>query len=132
MATTNAVPVTSNEIERPGSIFTWIVTVLACAYIAWLGASLYHSTRVFIDLYISIGVEFLLSTKLLISFYRFLYPIIFGGMAALVITKQFFVRDKWASVSVTLAATLAASLIGDAIVKALYHPLFNLMERLNK
>jgi hypothetical protein len=132
MATTNTVPVTPNEIKRPGRIFTWIVTVVACAYIAWLGASLYHSTRIFIDLYMSIGVEFLLSTKLLIAFYRFLYPIIFGGMAALVITKQFFVRDKWASVSVTLAATLASNLIGDAIVRALYHPLFNLMERLSK
>jgi hypothetical protein len=132
MATTNAVPITHNETAQPESIFTWLVTLMACAYIAWLGASLYHSTRIFIDLYISSGVEFLLSTKILIAFYRFLYPIIFGGMAALLITKQFFVRDKWVSVSVTLAATLAASLIGDAIVRALYHPLFNLMEKLNK
>ena len=132
MAITNAGPLTPNEIERPGSILTWTVTILACAYIGWLGASLYYSTPIFINMYTSMGVDLHLSTKILIGFYRLMYPVLFGGMAALVITKQLFVRDKWASVSVTLAATLAASLIGDAIVSALYHPLFNLMERLNK
>lgn len=132
MATTNAVPATPNEIKRPGSIFTWTMTVLACAYIAWIGASLYHSTPIFINMYGSMGVDLHLSTKILIGFYRLMYPILFGGLAALVITKQLFVRDKWMSVSVTLAATVAASLISDGIVRALYRPLFDMAENLSK
>ena len=115
-----------------GNVFTWIVTVLACAYIGWIGTSLYYSTSIFINMYTSMGVELPLSVKILIGFYRVMYPILFGGIAALVITKQFFVRDKWFSVSLTLAAALAVGLIAYGIVRTLYRPMFDLMEKLNK
>jgi hypothetical protein len=132
MATTDAGYPKSNEIERPGSILTWIMTVLACAYIGWIGISLYYSTQVFINMYTSMGVELRLSAKILIGFYRFMYPIMFGGIAALVITKQFFVRNKWFSVSLTLAAAVAVGLVGEGISRALYRPLLDYMEKLNK
>lgn len=132
MAITKAGAVEPNEIERPGNILTWTVTILACVYIGWIGASLYYSTPIFINMYSSMGVDLHLSTKILIGFYRLMYPILFGGMAALVITKQFFVRDKWMSVSVTLAAIVAVSLISEGIVRALYRPLFDMAERLSK
>jgi hypothetical protein len=121
-----------NEIDRSGNVFTWIVTILACVYIGWVGVSLYYSTPIFINMYMSMGVDLPLSTRILIGFHRAMYPILFGGVAALVITKQFFVRDKWISVSVTLAATVATSLISEGIVRALYRPLFDLAEKLNK
>jgi hypothetical protein len=121
-----------NKNDRSGGILTWIVTILAFAYIMWTGISLYRSTPIFINMYTSMGVDLHLSTRLLIEFYRFMYPVLFGGMAALVITKQFFVRDKWMSVSVTLAATVAASLISSSIVSALYQPLFDMAEKLSK
>lgn len=132
MAITKAGAVEPNEIERPGNILTWTVTILACVYIGWIGASLYYSTPIFINMYTSMGVDLHLSTKILIGFYRLMYPILFGGLAALVITKQFFVRDKWMSVSVTLAAIVAVSLISEGIVRALYRPLFEMAERLSK
>jgi hypothetical protein len=40
MAMMNAGPLIPNEIEWPGNILTWTVTILACAHIAWLEASL--------------------------------------------------------------------------------------------
>jgi hypothetical protein len=96
---------------RSGDILTWIATILAFTYIVWTGTALYFSTPILINMYVNMGVDLHLSTKILIGFYRLMYPILFGGIAALVITKQFFVRDKWISVSVTLAATVAVSLI---------------------
>ena len=120
--------------DRSGSVLTWIVTILAFGYIVWTGTSLYFSTPIFLNMYGSVGVDLHLSTRLLIGFYRLMYPILFGGIAALVITKQFFVRDKWISVSVTLAATVAANLISEGIVSVLYRPLldYDYMEKLNK
>ena len=118
--------------DRSGSVLTWIVTILAFGYIVWTGTSLYFSTPIFINMYVSVGLDLHLSIKVLIGFYRLIYPVLFGGIAALVITKQFFVRDKWISVSVTLAATVAVSLISEGIVRALYRPLFDLVEKLNK
>jgi hypothetical protein len=118
--------------ERQGDVLTWLATILACTYIVWTGTALYFSTPIFINMYTSMGVDLHLSTKILIGFYRLMYPILFGGIAALVITKQFFVRDKWISVSVTLAATVAANLISESIVRALYRPLFDMAEKLSK
>ena len=118
--------------ERHGDVLTWLATILACTYIVWAGTALYFSTPIFINMYTSMGVDLHLSTKILIGFYRLMYPTLFGGIAALVITKQFFVRDKWISVSFTLAATVAVSLISEGIVRALYRPLFDMVEKLNK
>src|SRR5258708_13850421 len=117
--------------DRSGSVLTWIVTILAFGYIVWTGTSLYFSTPIFLNMYGSVGVDLHLSTRLLIGFYRLMYPILFGGIAALVITKQFFVRDKWITVSVTLAAPVAANLISEGIVSVLYRPLLDYMEKLH-
>ena len=118
--------------ERHGDVLTWLATILACTYIVWTGTALYFSTPIFINMYVNMGVDLTLSTKILIRFYRLMYPILFGGIAALVITKQLFVRDKWISVSITLAATVAVSLISEGIVRALYRPLFDMAEQLSK
>jgi hypothetical protein len=115
-----------------GGIFTWTATVLACAYIVWTGAMLYLATPKFIDMYSSMGVDLLLPTKVVIAFYRFAYPVLFGGAAAVVIAKQFFVRKKWVSLSITLAAVVMVDITSRGIIWALYRPLFDMMEKLNK
>ena len=131
MAATN-ISLAESGNERPGGILTWSVTILACVYIAWTGGSLYYSTPIFLNMYSSMGVELPLATKVVIAGYRFFYPVLFGGAAALVITKQFFVREKWISVSFTLGAIVVVGLISQGIVRALYRPLFDLAEKLSK
>jgi hypothetical protein len=118
--------------ERPGGVATWIATALGCAYIVWNGTSLYLATPVFINMYNSMGVDLALSTKTVIASYRFLYPVVFIGAAALVILKQFYVRQKWVSLTITLSAVVVVDVISSGIVRALYHPLFDLMEKLNR
>jgi len=115
-----------------GSVFTWTATVLACAYILWSGTMLYLATPKFIDMFSSMGVDLPLPTRLVIAFYRFAYPVLFGGAAALVIAKQFLVREKWVSLSITLAAVVMVNIIRGVTVWALYQPLFDMMEKLSK
>ena len=120
------------DAPRDGGIFTWTATVLACAYIFWSGTMLYLATPKFIDMFSSMGVDLPLPTKIVIGFYRFAYPVLFGGAAALVIAKQFFVREKWVSLSITLAAIVMVNIISGGTVWALYQPLFDMMEKLSK
>jgi len=122
------------KAEPPGrgSVFTWIATILACAYIVWSGTMLYLATPKFIDMFSSMGVDLPLPTRIVIGFYRFAYPVLFGGAAALVIAKQFFVREKWVSLSITLAAIVMVNIISGGTVWALYRPLFEFMEKVNK
>ena len=122
----------TNQIDTPGNISTWTITLLACVYFAYSGFSLYYSTGIFINMFNSMGVDLHLSTKIVIASYHFLYPVLFGGAAALVITKQFFVQQKWINLSITLATAFLVGLISNEIVRALYRPIFDLQEKLSK
>jgi len=131
MATTEPAIHKAEPSER-GSIFTWTATILACAYILWSGTMLYLAIPSFIGMYSSMGVELPLPARIVITFYRFAYPALLGGAAALVIAKQFFVREKWVSLSITLVAVVTVDIISRGIIWALYQPLFDMMEKLNK
>jgi hypothetical protein len=132
MATTDVGFLKPSENNRPGNVFTWIATVLACAYIVWSGTMLYLSTPIFINMFKSMGVELQGPAWFVMQNYYWTYPILFAGAAALVLAKQFYVREKWPNLSITLAAVLVVDMISRGIVWALYRPLFEFMEKVNK
>jgi type II secretory pathway component PulF len=113
-------------------VFTWIATILACAYILVSGTMLYLSTPTFIDMYSSMGINLPLATRIVIAVYRFAYPLLFGGATALIIAKQFYVRAKWINLGITLASALVVDIICRGTIWALYRPIFDLTEKLNK
>jgi cellulose synthase/poly-beta-1,6-N-acetylglucosamine synthase-like glycosyltransferase len=115
-----------------GSVFTWIATILACAYILWSGTMLYLATPRFADLYSSLNAELPLPTRIVLAVYRFAYPLLFLGATALVIAKQFYVREKWVSLSITLGAVLVVEIMSRGTIWALYRPIFEMTEKLNK
>jgi hypothetical protein len=130
MATGAIIPEKPGGSERAGRIATWIATIFACVYIVWTGTSLYYSTSVFIKMFSSMGLELHTPALMLIAGYRWLYPILFGGTAALVVAKQFFVREKVISLTITFATTVTVAILSGEIVRALYRPLFDLVEKL--
>ncbi|MGZ4788054.1 MAG: hypothetical protein ACXVZV_10315 [Terriglobales bacterium] len=120
----------SRDITGPSAALTWTASLIACFYIIWTGLSLYLSLPSLINLYASIGVALPLAVRILIAGYPGLYFIIFGGASVLVIAKQFFVRDNRQSLTLTLATTLAAAIAANAMLRALYHPLLDVMNKL--
>jgi len=130
--TPGAEPDMNDRTNRSGAAITWLATVLACGYILWIGWSLYSSISAFAGMYSSMGVELPLATRLVVASYRWLFPVLFVGATSVVIGKQFFVRDKWVNLSITFITVLAADLIGSGVVRALYRPLLDLMEKLNR
>lgn len=93
---------------------------------------LYLSTPIFINMFKSMGVELQGPAWFVMKNYYWSYPILFAGPAALVLAKQFYVRQKWISLSITLASLLVVDIISREIVSALYRPLFEFTEKLNK
>jgi uncharacterized membrane protein YsdA (DUF1294 family) len=83
-------------------------------------------------MFASLGVELGIATRLVIGAYRLAFPILFGGAAGVVLTKQWFVRDKWANVSFSLGVAFVVDFVGGLIVQSLYAPLLDLVEKLNK
>jgi hypothetical protein len=130
---TSAVELDQNgRTDRSGSAITWLATVLACGYFLWIGWSLYRSISVFAAMYSSMGVELPLITRFVVASYGWLFPIFFVGASGVVIAKQFFVRDRWINLSITFITALAVDLVGSGIVRSLYRPIFDLIEKLNK
>ena len=118
------------ESAPRGTLFTWIMTIMVCAYIAWTGVSLYRSTAAFSAMYDSMDVQLQGSTWFVIHHYRWVFPSLFGSALSLLITKEVFVRRKWISLTITLATAIAIGAAGDGIVMALYAPVNHLGEKL--
>ena len=117
---------------RSQAILTWLLTILAGVYIAWTGVNLYRSAAAFGAMFASMGVQLPAVTGFVVSNYQWFCPALFGGAVALVIAKQFFIRDKWQNLAVTLAASIFVAIIGGAMAQALYRPLFDMIEKLNR
>ena len=83
-------------------------------------------------MYKSMGVDLPLATRIVFAVYRFAYPVLFLGATALVIAKQFYAREKWVSLGITLGVVLVVEIMIRGTLWALYHPLFDIAEKLNK
>lgn len=80
----------------------------------------------------SMGVEVHGPAWFLMQNYYWSYPILFAGPAAVVLAKQFYVREKWISLCITLAAVLVVDIVSRGIVSELYRPLFEFSEKVSK
>lgn len=121
-----------DRIEGQDGLLTWTATILACSYIVWMGYSLYIGMPTFLNMFSSMGVDLHSPTLLIITLYRWMFPVLFGGAVALVVIKQFFVRQKWASLVFTLGVVVVADIISREITMALYRPMFDMVEKLSK
>ena len=132
MTTDPAGAAQGKEITKPGTPLTWTISIVACLYLLWTGAMLFYSTGAFANMFASMGVELPVPTRIVIGTYRFSYPVLFGGAAVLVIAKQFYVREKWINITTTLGTVWVLDIISNGIIRALYRPLLDIMEKLSK
>jgi hypothetical protein len=57
---------------------------------------------------------------------------VFGVAMVFVIAKQFFVRETWTNLAATLGAVFVTDLFSNAVTRATYGPLFELIEKLSR
>jgi hypothetical protein len=118
--------------DRSQNVLTWFLTILACTYIAWTGVNLYRSAAAFGAMFVSMNLQLPTPTGFVVNNYQWFCPGLFGGALALVVAKQFFIRNKWQNITVTCAATIFVMIVGSAMVQALYRPVFDMIEKLNR
>jgi hypothetical protein len=113
-------------------IAAWGINLLSCLYFVWTYVQVGRNTKVFGNMFASMGVELPAPTAFLLNHHSLLYPVLFGGAAALVVAKELFLRDKKASIAVTFAVAVCVLNAVGWINQALYAPLFSLIEKLAK
>lgn len=123
--------VTPRHGKIRGTAGTWILTILACVYIAGTGIVLYYSTGQFNSMYDSMAAQMTGRAWFIFHCYRWFYPSFFGGASALLITKEFFIRRTWMNVAITLAVSTAIWISGEVMAFALYDPIKLFQDRLH-
>jgi hypothetical protein len=113
-------------------IVAWSISLVSCLYFGWTYIQLIRHTKVFSDMFASMGVELPTPTTFLLHSSSWLYPILFVGAGGLVLGKEVFMRDKKASIATTFAVALCVLYAVGWISNALYAPLFSIIEKLNK
>jgi len=129
---TTAIQAPERKQNRGPGGASWIVTIAACCYFAWIGFSLYRLTAVSVNLFANNAVEMRQGTLFLVANYGWYYPMLFGGAAALVLAKQLFVPARWPNIVLTVTIAFVVALAGNQIQSSLYQPVFDLLEKISK
>ncbi len=93
---------------------------------------LYYSTSKFMELFVSFDVQLPSATRMLVTNYRWLLPVWFGGAVLLMVAKQYFVRENAINLTITFATTITMSVLSGQIVRMLYQPILGMSDKLNK
>ena len=117
--------------ERGNALaLTASVIVALCCLIGYF--ILVRSTGIFVQMFIGLGVELPRTTRLVIATYSWLFPLIFGGAAIVVIVKEFLLRDVHRRLALTLIIFVLTVSSAAFAAYAMYLPLFDLAQKLSQ
>lgn len=108
----------------------WAADVVSVLYFGWNYSVLSRHTAGFGSMIHSLGAEVPGSTAFVLAHHAWLYPILFGGAAVLVVAKEIWMDDKRLSVAVTFAIALVILWISDYFKTVLFYPMLGLFEKL--
>ncbi len=122
---------TENQPSRGERVACWIGNAIAIAYLAWLAAALSWINPKYAGMYESMAVQLPRATAFVIGHATWLYPSLFGILAAAVLGKDLLFRDKRLSVVIAFVITIAAQFIAHAFMLLYFLPMFGLMDQLS-
>jgi hypothetical protein len=119
-------PVASSKRSR----IPWLIVVVGCAYFLWLAVGFTRTIPTFTKLYVGLGVELPLPTRILLSSHLWFLPIVFTLAAMLTVAKKLveFSRRQLRVVNLTLI--VIGAIFPALLVWSLYLPLFALIGKL--
>lgn len=116
---------------RKGSRLPWYVAVIGCIYYAWLGIAFQRAIPIFSKLFIGLGVDLPLPTRILFSTYAWFIPVLFLGAVILTIANQTAIFNDSQRRIANLFLLFTGVVFPALIVLALYSPMFVLIYRLH-
>jgi hypothetical protein len=115
---------------QKGSRLPWYVAIIGCVYYAWFCISLRRAVPIFAQLFVGIGVDLPLPTRLLFSTYAWLFPVLFLGAVIVMLVKQIAVLNDSQRRIANWFLLFIGAVFPALVVLALYLPLFVLIHRL--
>jgi hypothetical protein len=120
-----------SQREQRERLVAWVTTAVACLYCGWMGIYQWRATGAFGAMFEGLGSDLPTATRILITYRTWIYPGVFGGLVALLVAKEFIVRDKRLSTMLTFLVTIGAQFVAQWMVTVYYLPLFDLIQKLS-
>lgn len=117
--------------QRALKILAWSASILCCLYFAWALGSLFYFAKDYSDLYNVLNVKLPVVTGLLLATYRIMFPALFCAGSAWVVIKEIKIKNKWATLGITLAAAVAVFVAVLWFKIIIYYPVATFREKLN-
>jgi len=120
-----------NQLAKmPAKMLAWLAALLVSLLCFNACFILFRSTRVYRELFNGLGIQIPLVTRFLLVNYFWLYPLLFGGIVILLITKVLTVREPRHSLAVTGIIFGGALLCAGLANFVLQLPMADLIQKL--
>jgi hypothetical protein len=124
LAPSNSAPFPFPGSAQKGSRIPWYVAVIGCVYYAWLWLSLHVAIPIFAQLFMGLGIDLPLPTRILFLTYAWLFPVLFLGALILTLARHFAVLNDSQRPIANWCLLFIGAIFPALVVLALYWPLF--------
>jgi hypothetical protein len=118
------------QVSRGERIVCWVGNFVAVAYLVWLAAVLSWINPKYAVMYESMALQLSGPTAFVVRNGGWLYPCVFGLLAAFVLGKDMFLRDKRLSVVVAFVVAIGAQFVAHGFFVLYFLPMFDLIDKL--
>jgi type II secretory pathway component PulF len=115
---------------RLSIVGSWLMTGLVAFLCSVLGLASPHFVQPFAAMFQGIGVELPSLTRLLLTTYMWLLPVLFTALAVFAILKEFLAREPRQRFLLSTSVLFAAVITVRSVIFILYLPLLTLEEKL--
>jgi len=114
--------------SRAEAVLAWVATLGSCAYLYWAYTVLARHTAAFGGAIAAAGGDLPDSARFVLDHHGWLYPLMFGSTAVLLVVKELTLANKRLTLALTLVIALVTLFVVDSVKALLFLPLLKLLE----
>ena len=111
------------------AVLAWLATLLSCAYLYWAYTTLARGTGALVKALGSRVAELPASAQFVLQHHVWLYPVVLGSTAVLLVAKEFVLRSKRLTLALTLVIALIALFVTDSLKTLVLSPLVEMLAK---
>jgi hypothetical protein len=111
------------------AVLAWLATLLSCAYLYWAYTTLASGTGALAKALGPRATELPASAQFVLQHHVWLYPVVLGSTALLLVAKEFVLRSKRVTLALTLVIALVALFVTDSLKMLVLSPLVEMLAK---
>jgi len=113
---------------RAETVLAWVATLGSCGYLYWAYTVLQRHTVALGSAIDAAGGDLTSPARVVLDHHAWLYPLIFGSTAILLVTKELTLANKRLTLALTFVIALVTLFVVDSVRALLFVPLLKLLE----